>query len=250
MTLSRIVLTLSLAFQLSCHNDGLPVAQATRMTVNQLLRAIALGLLLSASAMAQAGRDSSLQTRARMLEPFIVDSAKRYGIDPRILWTLCFVESRFRPEAVSPKGARGLTQFMPDTAARYGLNNPHDPKAAIDAAARYLRDLLNRFDGRIDLALAAYNSGEGTVESYLTGRPLVLRTGKVINARGVMTDGIPPYEETRNYVSTILRMRNGSRTAALAFQPLSAARNRSSEKSSSARKNKFADHSSFIDLDQ
>lgn len=55
-------------------------------------------------------------------------------------------------------------QFMPDTAKRFGLKNPHDPKEAIDAAARYLRDLLKRFGGRLDLALAAYNSGEGTVE--------------------------------------------------------------------------------------
>jgi len=97
-------------------------------------------------------------------------------------------------------------QFMPDTARRYGLQNPHDPRAAIDAGARYLRDLLFRFNGRLDLALAAYNAGEGTVESYLTGRPLRLTGGKIINPRGLVTGGLPPYAETRTYVNSILRL--------------------------------------------
>src|SRR5689334_18369041 len=155
----------SARFSIVVPNDGVQLAQATRMT-NQLLRTITIVLLMSVGVMAQTSRDSSLQTRARVLEPFIINSARRYGIDPQILWKLCFVESRFRIEAVSPKGARGPMQFMPDTATRYGLINPHDPRAAIDAAARYLRDLLDRFGGRMDLALAAYNSGEGTVQSY------------------------------------------------------------------------------------
>ena len=97
-------------------------------------------------------------------------------------------------------------QFMPDTARRYGLQDPHDPRAAIDAGARYLRDLLFRFNGRLDLALAAYNAGEGTVESYLTGRPLRLTGGKIINPSGLVTGGLPPYAETRTYVNSILRL--------------------------------------------
>ena len=148
----------------------------------------------------------SLQERSRQLEPLILESAKRYGIDPRILSSVCFTESRYRLDAISPKGARGLMQFMPDTARRYGLQNPHDPRAAIDAGARYLRDLLFRFNGRLDLALAAYNAGEGTVESYLTGRPLRLTGGKIINSRGLVTGGLPPYAETRTYVNSILRL--------------------------------------------
>jgi soluble lytic murein transglycosylase-like protein len=142
----------------------------------------------------------SLQDRAREFDPLIVESASRYGIDPRILRAVCFIESRFRGDATSPKGARGLMQFMPATAARYGLQNPYDPKAAIDAAARYLRDLLRKFDGRVDLALAAYNAGEGAVESFQTGKPLVLSTGKIINPRRLITGGIPPYRETQEYV--------------------------------------------------
>jgi Transglycosylase SLT domain len=95
-------------------------------------------------------------------------------------------------------------QFMPETAARYGLKNPYDPKAAIDAGAHYLRDLLVRFNGRLDLALAAYNAGEGTVESFQTGRPLRLANGRIINPHGIITVGLPPYSETRAYVNSII----------------------------------------------
>jgi len=97
-------------------------------------------------------------------------------------------------------------QFISETASRYGLRNPHDPREAIDAAARYMRDLLAKFDGRVDLALAAYNAGEATVESFRTGRTLVLRTGKVINPRGIVTGGIPPYTETQAYVRSAIAL--------------------------------------------
>lgn len=93
-------------------------------------------------------------------------------------------------------------QFMPETAKRYGLKDPHDPRGSIDAAAHYLRDLLEKFDGRVDLALAAYNAGEGTVESFRTGKPLVLASGKIINPRRLITGGIPPYPETQSYVKS------------------------------------------------
>lgn len=156
--------------------------------------------------MAQSHREvgPSLQERSRQLDPLILESAKRYGIDPRILSSVCFTESRYRLDAISPKGARGLMQFMPDTARRYGLQDPHDPRAAIDAGARYLRDLLVRFNGRLDLALAAYNAGEGTVESFRTGRPLRLTSGRIINPRGLITGGVPPYAETKQYVNSII----------------------------------------------
>ena len=156
---------------------------------------------------AQDGHDDrALRERAIRLEPFIVAAANRYGVDARILRAICFIESRYRINVVSPKGARGPMQFMPDTARRYGLRDPHDPEQAIDAAARYFRDLLKRFDGRIDLALAAYNAGEGAVSSFMTGKPLVLRNGKIVNARGVVTGGIPPYAETQWYVRSVLTL--------------------------------------------
>lgn len=173
--------------------------------IHKLIKLLLQSLLLVPVAMGQTRPDSaSLQARARALEPFIVESARRYGVDAHILMSVCFVESRFRVDAVSPKGARGPMQFMPETAVRYGLTNPHDHKAAIDAGARYLRDLLKKFDGRVDLAVAAYNAGEGAVESFRSGRPLMLRTGKVINSRGLITGGIPPYPETRSYVNQIM----------------------------------------------
>jgi len=170
------------------------------------LLALLFVVFLNIGAMAQSRsrREQSLTERARELEPLIIEASTRYRIDPRLLRAICFTESRYRANAISPKGAIGLMQFMPETAARYGLRNPFDPKAAIDAGARYLRDLLARFNGRIDLAVAAYNAGEAAVESFLTGKPLVMKTGKVINARGLATGGIPPYPETRVYVESIV----------------------------------------------
>lgn len=168
--------------------------------IKKLVHALVFLLLVGISVNAQQGTNYSIQQRARSLEPYFVDSAMRYGIDPRILRVLCYLESRFRADAISPKGARGPMQFMPETAARYGLSNPHDSKTAIDAAARYFRDLLHRFDGRIEIAFAAYNSGEGTVEAFRNGRVLRLSNGKVINAGRSVTGGIPPYRETQNYV--------------------------------------------------
>jgi len=158
----------------------------------------------------QDGYDRALHERAIRLEPFFVAAAMRHGVDARILRALCFIESRYRINAVSPKGARGPMQFMPDTAARYGLRDPHNPEQAIDAAARYFRDLLKKFGGRVELALAAYNAGEGAVSSFMTGKPLVLRDGRIVNARGVVTGGIPPYLETQRYVRSVLALLNDS----------------------------------------
>ena len=179
---------------------------------HKTLLAVSMLLLFSSNAASQIRRDSesSIRERALRIEPFIRESSKRYGVDPNLLRILCFIESRYRLEAVSPKGARGPMQFMPDTAKRFGVRNPHDPQQAIDAAARYLRDLLRTFGGRLDLALAAYNAGEGTVQSFRTGRPLVLASGKIINRRGRITGGIPPYRETQQYVrSAITFLANG-----------------------------------------
>lgn len=145
-----------------------------------------------------------VRLRARLYEPFIMSTARRYNIDPHLLWTIAYLESRFRKDVISYKDGKpcayGMMQFTAPTAARYGLTNPHDPRQAIDAAARYVRDLQRRFGPRGDLILAAYNAGEGTVEAFRAGKTLVL-PNKVINPRGLRTDGIPPYEETRNYVA-------------------------------------------------
>lgn len=175
-------------------------------------RIVCLTLLLLMSVLKNVGAqnryDRALQERAIRLEPFIVAAANRYDVDARILRVICFMESRYHIDAVSPKGARGPMQFTADTAARYGLRDPHDPEEAIDAAARYFRDLLRKFGGRIDLALAAYNAGEGAVVSFMTGKSLRLRDGRIVNPRGVVTGGVPPYAETHKYVRSILILLN------------------------------------------
>lgn len=186
---------------------GPVIAQMKVMTLKLFYSMVVLVMLaVAVNAQRATDRDSSLQERALRLEPFIEDASKRYGIESQLLRALCFLESRYRLDVVSPKGARGPLQFMPATASKYGLQNPHDPKSAIDAAARYLRDLLRRFNGRTDLAIAAYNAGEGTVEAFLTGKSLRLSDGKIINPRNVRTGGIPPYLETKQYVRAALTL--------------------------------------------
>jgi len=178
------------------------------LTSRILLVCFGLFLLIQNSPLTEAQSKSSIKTvaaKARRFEPFILGSAKKHGVDPRLLWTIAWLETRFEPNRVSRAGARGLMQFMPATALRYGLANPHDPIAAIDAAARYVRDLAARFGNRADLVLAAYNSGEETVDAYLTGR--TIKAGKkIINPTGIVTGGIPPYRETRAYVAQGLRL--------------------------------------------
>jgi hypothetical protein len=114
--------------------------------------------------------------------------------------------------------ARGLMQFMPETARRFNLSNPHDAAAAIDAAARYVKVLTTRFDGKLELVLAGYNAGEGTVESYRDGRSLRTSKGKVINPRRIKTNGVPPYRETILYVKRGLLVFNKVTTAGV-FSP-------------------------------
>src|SRR6185369_7186414 len=165
--------------------------------------------LWSADVFAQAQKRSrttnTWRTRAKVYEPLIASAAERHNIDPNLLWTIAYLESRFRHDAVSYKNGKpcayGLMQFTDATAVRYGLTNPHDPRESIDAAARYLRDLQTRFGPHIDLILAAYNAGEGTVEAFRDGRTLLLPNNKIINPQAQRTGGIPPYAETRQYVA-------------------------------------------------
>jgi Transglycosylase SLT domain len=149
---------------------------------------------------------SRLRPRARMLkralvyEPFIASAARKYRVDPRVLWTIAYLETRFRVDQVSPKGARGLMQFIPSTAKRFNLTNPYDALQSIDAAARYVSELTKQFNGRLDLVLASYNSGETAVDCFLNGRTVRTRSGGVINPHGIKTGGVPPYSETITYV--------------------------------------------------
>lgn len=123
------------------------------------------------------------------------DASNTYKVDYELLQALIAAESGFDPSAVSPKGAIGLMQLMPDTARRYGVESDKkmalekkltDPKINVRAGTRYLRDLINMFPGRLDLALASYNAGEGAVQ----------RAG----------NKIPNYKETQNYVKTVMQL--------------------------------------------
>jgi Transglycosylase SLT domain len=117
------------------------------------------------------------------LDSLIKQSGARYGVDPYLIFCVMEQESHFNPHALSPKGARGLMQLMPGTSARFGVRRPSDPAQNIAGGTRYLKQLLEQFNGRIDLVLASYNAGEGAVMKF----------GKQV----------PPYRETRDYVRRI-----------------------------------------------
>lgn len=142
-----------------------------------------------------------MRERARAYEPLIAAAARRHAVDPRALWTIAYLETRFRPAAVSPHGARGLMQFMPATARAYGLRDPHHPAAAIDAAARHVKILAARYNHRLDLVLASYHAGESVVDAYMSGAIVNLPSGKTINRRKMKTGGVPPYKGTQKYVA-------------------------------------------------
>lgn len=119
----------------------------------------------------------------------IRDAAERYGVPERLVSAVIRVESAFNPRAVSSKGARGLMQLMPETASVLGVRNTFDPYENIDGGVRHLRGLIERFSNNLPLALAAYNAGEKAVVAHR---------------------GIPPYPETRDYVTRVLHLFGGS----------------------------------------
>lgn len=116
-------------------------------------------------------------------DAIIVESSRKYNIDPLLIYSQMHQESSFKIRARSPKGASGLMQLMPATARRFGVTKIYDPKQNIEAGVRYMRWLLDTFNGDVVLALAGYNAGEGAVMRY----------GWVV----------PPYRETREYVRRI-----------------------------------------------
>lgn len=124
----------------------------------------------------------------------ILEASERYGVEAKLVEAVISVESGFNPRAVSRKGARGLMQLMPQTAAQLGVQNPFSPRQNIEAGVGHLRQLIERYGGNLPLALAAYNAGVQAVEWYR---------------------GIPPYPETQQYVQRVLKLyRNGSEEAA------------------------------------
>ena len=114
----------------------------------------------------------------------IVDAAKKFDVDASLISAVIKAESDFNPREISNKGARGLMQLMPATAVRFGVANSFNPTANIEGGVRYLRWLLDTFEGNADLAVAAYNAGEGNVWKY---------------------NGVPPFRETIGYLNRIAR---------------------------------------------
>jgi transglycosylase-like protein with SLT domain len=126
------------------------------------------------------------QRHGAVEEPRVIikEAADRYGVAEDLIAAVIEAESQFNPRAVSRRGAQGLMQLMPDTAASLGVEDPFSPRENIHGGVRHLRSLLDRFDNNVPLALAAYNAGHVAVVNH---------------------GGIPPYPQTRAYVSGILR---------------------------------------------
>jgi hypothetical protein len=144
----------------------------------------------------------------RQVKQHLRDAAAEHGIEPELLQALIATESGFDPSAVSPKGAIGLMQVLPATAQRYGLSGDAkmplamkltDPRTNIRTGVRYLSDLIRMFPGQLELALAAYNAGEGAVQ----------RAG----------NRIPNYRETQNYVKTVMQLYTMLKPQRLAAAP-------------------------------
>jgi soluble lytic murein transglycosylase-like protein len=126
---------------------------------------------------------SGFTTGDANIDGYIVDSGQHNAVDPLLLYAIMHQESTFKARAMSNKGARGLMQLMPGTALRFGVSSIWDPRQNIEGGARYMRFLLDQFDGDVQLALAGYNAGEGAVMKY--------------------GNRIPPYNETQEYVRRI-----------------------------------------------
>ena len=120
----------------------------------------------------------------RDVETLLREAAQRHGLDPRLVRAVVAVESAFRADAVSPKGAQGLMQLMPKTAVSLGVIDAFDPAQNLEGGSRHLAGLVADYKGDLDRALAAYNAGQGAVARH---------------------GGVPPYRETREYVAKVLK---------------------------------------------
>ncbi len=154
---------------------GLPEAAISGYVPDEIVEEVA-----AAMAAAPPGLD---------LETLIAETARRHNLNPALVRSVVAVESAFQPNAISPKGAQGLMQLMPQTARSLGVADPFDPGQNLDGGTRHLKELVARYGGNLHLALAAYNAGQGAVQKHR---------------------GVPPYRETRSYVKKVLeRYRKG-----------------------------------------
>jgi len=151
-------------------------------------------------------KDTGWSSGNTTIDQHIRKSATRFDIDPYLVFLVIEQESHFHPKVVSPKGAMGLMQLMPGTARRFGVLRPFDPSENIRGGTQYLKQLLTMFNGRVDLALASYNPGEGRVLDY--------------------GNRVPPFKETRDYVKRISSRYRGNTPKNSSPEPLQVDRNR------------------------
>ncbi len=158
---------------------------AIERSFTQAMREVVKGFGAAAAQQARAaprGSATASASAGKFTGP-ISAAAKRHELDPALLSAVVRQESGFQPRAISSAGAMGLMQLMPETARALGVRDPFDPAQNIDGGAKYLRGLIDRYHGRLDLALAAYNAGPGAVDRF---------------------GAVPPYPETQAYVKNIL----------------------------------------------
>ncbi len=128
--------------------------------------------------------NNNMKIEINRFDPIIKKASEKYGVPEKLIKSVIKQESNFNPTAVSIKGAKGLMQLMPETAKKLGVKDIFNPEENINGGTKYLRDMLDRFDGDIVNALAAYNAGPEKVEKY---------------------SGVPDYRETKNYIKNILK---------------------------------------------
>ena len=221
-----------------CSKSGVPVRVPVSLTATIMHRSVYFPLLalfggaLTVSAALAADKPSSpyrlsplvaqqqlyprvpyqLDERYRIFRPDdtrpfarqIAIAAHETGLDPELVHAVIAVESAYQTAAVSPKGAVGLMQVMPETASSHGVSDPTDVAANLRAGTRHLSGLMARFDNRLDLVLAAYNAGEGAVRRH--------------------GNSVPPYAETRNYVPAVIGkyQATGQRASTKSAKPIPA----------------------------
>jgi hypothetical protein len=166
--------------------DHLPVYNPTPDELHAMLDISTFWGGIDLAAVGQGKAESPSQSQFVKAPPFhdiILQAAREYDVDAALIRAIIMAESSYNPRAVSHRGAQGLMQLMPTTAKWLGVKDSFNPEANIDAGVRYFRRLLDRFDGDVELALAAYNAGSRYVKKY---------------------KGVPPFKATRKYIRKVM----------------------------------------------